>query len=804
MTNTSGSKTILAQVPSITLRNNQGKILGPFDLKKDLHRLGRNPEKADLVVPESNNWMMVSGCQASFTKEGNNYRIYDGDQVTPSSNRLFLNNSLITPKQGLLLQDGMEITIGTVMGNHIIITYSNPNSNQSLKPLGKTSISLKNKSVVIGRDPQANLPLDAPTVSRCHAIIDSNNKGQYILSDRSTNGVFVNGQKVTNQAILSNGSTIRIGPYTLILQGDNLRIADTGDNIRLHAKNLNRVVKDKNGKKITLLTDISVPIDPGQFVVIVGGSGAGKSTLMRTLLGLEPVDKGQVELNGEDLRKNFNIYRNLIGYVPQYDIVHPNLTVKEVLYYAAKLRLPPDINIEQEREKVLTQIELKERENTLVKNLSGGQLKRVSMGVELLADPKLFFLDEPTSGLDPGLDKKMMELLKNLSQEGRTIILVTHTTLNIHLCDRLVFLGKGGNLCYFGPPEEAITFFALNSHNFADIYVHLEDKNKVEEEAERFKNDANFYDKYISQHLVQLSTHNHQKSKPKKVKSFFLQQFSILSQRYFQLLLRDPLNIGISLITAPLGIVAMRIALSDTIPFNFADENDPTFATLSLKVLFVFTCAAIWVGLATSLQEIVKESKIYQRERLVNLGIWAYLGSKASILGILGFLQSLLIFLTIFICFKVPESNQLVWILGTEITIFLTLFSTIGLGIMVSAFVKNITQANSSLPLLLLPQIIFSGVLFKMTGIGKLLSWLMISRWSVGALGSLVDIPSMIPEAQPISPLNPNPVAITVDIPTEVYATDSSNLLINWGLLLLHSFIYWGITYILQKRKDIL
>ncbi|EAZ92363.1 ATP-binding cassette domain-containing protein [Crocosphaera chwakensis] len=804
MTNASGSKTVLAQIPSIILRNNQGEILGPFELTRDLHRLGRNAEKADLVVPESKTWMLVSGCQASFTTEGNDYRIYDGDQVKPSSNRLFSNNTLITPKEGLLLQDGMEITIGTVTGNHIIITYSNPSANQTLKPLKTTSISLKNKSVVIGRDTQANLRLDAPTVSRYHAIIDSNNQGKYILTDRSTNGVFVNGQKVTNQAILFNGSTIRIGPYTLILQGDDLLIADTGDNIRLDAKNLHRVVKDKQGKNITLLTDISLPIDPGQFVVIVGGSGAGKSTLMRTLLGLEPVNNGIVELNGEDLRKNFNIYRNLIGYVPQYDIVHSNLTVKEVLDYAAKLRLPFDINIEQEREKVLTQIELKERENTLVKNLSGGQLKRVSMGVELLADPKLFFLDEPTSGLDPGLDKKMMELLKTLSEEGRTIILVTHTTLNIHLCDRLVFLGKGGNLCYFGPPQEAITFFGLKSNNFANIYIHLEDKNKVEEESIRFKDDSNFYDKYITQHLVQVSTQTNQKSKPKKVNSSFLQQFSILSQRYGQLLLRDPLNIGLTLITAPLGIIAMRIALSDIIPFNLADDNDPSFATLSLKVLFVFTCAAIWVGLASSLQEIVKESKIYQRERLVNLGICAYLASKASILGILGFLQSLLISLTILICFKAPESNQFTWILGTEITLFLTLFSTIGLGIMVSAFVKNITQANSSLPLLLLPQIIFSGVLFKMTGIGKLFSWLMISRWSVGALGSLVDIPSMIPEAKPISPLNPAPVEVPVDIPTEVYAADSSNLLINWGLLLLHSFLYWGVTYILQKRKDIL
>ena len=133
----------------------------------------------------------------------------------------------------------------------------------------------------------------------------------------------------------------------------------------------------------------------------------------------------------------------------------------DVLYYASKLRLPPDLNCQEVIEKTLQQVELLERRNTLVRDLSGGQLKRVSIAVELLANPKLFFLDEPTSGLDPGLDKKMMELLEKLAKEGRTILLVTHATNNINLCDRLVFLGQGGNLCYFGSPGEALNFFSL-------------------------------------------------------------------------------------------------------------------------------------------------------------------------------------------------------------------------------------------------------------------------------------------------------------------------------------------------------
>jgi len=214
-------------------------------------------------------------------------------------------------------------------------------------------------------------------------------------------------------------------PYTLILQNDQLIIADRGENIRLDASNVVRTVKGKNKETIVLLNQISLPIEPGQLVALVGGSGAGKSTFMRTLLGIEPTTMGTVYLNGEDLRNNFNLYRNQIGYVPQKDIIHKDLKVEEALRYAARLRLPQDAEIEQIVEKTLTQIEMQEQRSVLVKDLSGGQLKRVSIGVELLVDPKLFFLDEPTSGLDPGLDKKMMQLLRKLADQGRTIVLVT-------------------------------------------------------------------------------------------------------------------------------------------------------------------------------------------------------------------------------------------------------------------------------------------------------------------------------------------------------------------------------------------
>ena len=357
-------------------------------------------------------------------------------------------------------------------------------------------------------------------------------------------------------------------------------------------------------------------------------------------------------------------------------------------------------------------------------------------------------------------------------------------------------MGKGGNLCYFGTPEKASHFFNLSNNDFADIYLQLETLKAVEKTRGKFQQSED-KNKYIDDRLYNKSSINNLQKSPEKVKRSFWQQLSILSQRYFKLLIRDPINLVLSLLTAPLGIVLIKLAIADKNPLIKPIENNLTTAPLALKVLFVFTCAAIWVGLASSLQEIIKEAKIYQRERLVNLGLGAYLSSKLAILGGLGLIQSLLISCTILICFKSPSPNLIPWFLGLQVTLFLTLLTTISLGIMVSACVKNITQANSSLPLLLLPQIIFAGVLFQMEGIGKIISWLMLSRWSVGAFGTLVDIGSMVP---PVSPLNP----VSVDIPLEVYQATCRNLGLNWGILLLHSLIYWVITCIVQKQKDIL
>jgi len=796
MTNKTGQTTLLSNNPYIEL-NNQGQII-TLPLTQDHHILGRDRLRADLVVPSD--WLVISSYHAIIGKVDDRYYIYDGDGHRASTNGLFLDRTRITPSEGHLLQNGIEIKIGLDPQNQILLKYLEPNNPVAIASLPKTrSISLQNKSVLLGRDPNANLELNASIVSRRHATIEPNGQGNYILRDYSTNGVFVNEVRVKNSIVITDGAVIKIGPFTLIRRGDNLEVFDPGNQIRLDADRLYRIVRDQRGKTRVLLNDLSFAIEPGQFVALVGGSGTGKSTLMRTLLGIDPTTKGKVYINGEDLRNNFNIYRTQIGYVPQDDIIHPELTVSEVLTYAAKLRLPPDINLKEVVEKTLEQIEMKERRNVFVSQLSGGQRKRVSIGVELLADPKLFFLDEPTSGLDPGLDKKMMQLLRKLANQGRTIILVTHATANIRICDRVVFLGRGGRLCYFGSSREALTFFSVNTGDFADIYNELETSDEnINEWVNNFRQ-SEYYRHYISNHLSIDNFKPPTNLPPKKQPPSFWQQLFILIQRYLKLIFRDPINLGLALLTAPIGIGLILFAVRDKNPF--IGDPEPTLAPLALRVLFVFTCACLWVGLSSSLQEIVKESAIYIRERLVNLGLFAYLSSKVIVLGLLAIFQTLLIAGVIILGFESPQPELIAWEIGVSITTFLTLISCMSMGLMISSIVKNASQANSALPLILLPQIIFSGVLFEMKGIASKFSWVMLSRWSVAAYGALVNVNEMVPEATKL------PDGSTIPLPfsgSDVYNLNWENLGLSWGVLCLHSLIYLGLTIWFQKQKDII
>ncbi|MEL6927076.1 MAG: ATP-binding cassette domain-containing protein [Cyanobacteria bacterium J06600_6] len=820
MNNNYSRETVITTVetePYLELDNQGAKKV--LRLGQGLNYLGRDPGWANLPTPSE--WNIISRKQATIEPEGKNFRIYDGDRHSqkPSGNGIFLNQSRINLTEGYILKSGEQLHIGQDPRQQITLTYYNPQQGEINIPnvRGIQLKGLQKWPVELGRSPNSTsaIELDAPTVSRLHATINPDGKGGYLLQDRSSNGTFVNGNRLEKSYQLQKEDTIQIGPYVLLFTGEALELTNANNQIRIDAHQLTFQVKDAKGKTLTILNNVYLVLEPGQLVAFVGGSGAGKSTLMKALLGIAPISSGSVYLNGDNLRKNWPVYRSQVGYVPQDDIIHRDLTVEEVLRCACQLRLPPDTNIEEVIGNTLDQIKLSHVKNTLVSSLSGGQRKRVSIGVELLADPKLFFLDEPTSGLDPGLDKEMMQLLREQADRGRTIALVTHATDNINICNRIAFMGLEGNLCYYGPPEEALSFFQRNGGHFedekfediADIYIELNKGKNKAAIAERVSYWSNVYAnspeyKSYIQNSLSPGKENQQAAKSTSTKTGIspLAQLSLLCKRYWKLVSRDRTSLYLTLLAGPITIALTGLPLRDKQPLSLSDTSSLTQASLALRLLFIFSCIAIWIGLSNAIREIVKEGAIYFRERLLNLGLLPYLTSKLVIRGGLALVQTILISLVVVLVFDVPQSELISWPLGFAITTFLTLIASTSLSLMLSAFVKTENEGNGILPLVMIPQIIFSGVLFTLDGWSGKLSWLMLSRWSIGAYGSLTDVNAMAPQ--------PNQV-LTADIlkelfqPSSVYEATWSNLGLNWGILIAHTLVYSAIALIVLRRKDI-
>ncbi|KIF05555.1 ABC transporter ATPase, partial [Streptomyces sp. RSD-27] len=313
----------------------------------------------------------------------------------------------------------------------------------------------------IGRDPANDLVIDNLVVSRRHAELRALADGTHEIVDLgSHNGTYLNGAPVT-RAVIAEGDIVGIGHSAFCLVGDQLQeYTDTGE-VSLDVQDL--AVTVDRGRK-TLMEGVSFPVGAKCLLAVVGPSGAGKSTLLGALTGLRPADTGSVLYDGRDLYRDYAELRSRIGLVPQDDILHAQLTVRRALGYAAELRFPQDTS-RAEREarvdEVIRELGLVQRADQPIHSLSGGQRKRVSVALELLTKPSLLFLDEPTSGLDPGMDRSVMNMLRGLADDGRTVIVVTHSVLSLDVCDRLLFLAPGGRVAYFGPPQEALGFFGF-------------------------------------------------------------------------------------------------------------------------------------------------------------------------------------------------------------------------------------------------------------------------------------------------------------------------------------------------------
>jgi ABC-type multidrug transport system ATPase subunit len=596
-------------------------------------------------------------------------------------------------------------------------------------------------SITIGRGPDSDVVIAHPMVSWKHArIARTGPRGEHTIEDLgSTNGTFVNGERVVQPSPLRPEDIIQIGTYRVVYSPEMIEAVDESGNLRLDALGLSKRV----GKGKSLLQDVTLAIQPREFVAIVGVSGAGKSTLLDALNGFRPATDGKVLVNNVNLYSSFDMYRTQLGYVPQKNIIHMELTVHEALDYSARLRLPADTTgTERKRrvEEVLKILNLAECRDRVIRNLSGGEQRRVSIGAELLAQPGLLFLDEATSGLDPGSERQMMQLLRGLVDQGHTVLLVTHATRNVLLCDQVVFLAKGGRLAYYGPPQEALSYFGVKE--FDDIYDKVQGEQNPEAWAEQYRQSEQ-YQRFVVSRLPQESSAARRSAPGSSIANpgaaltrvSGVRQFVILSRRNLNILWRDRFSMMLMLLMAP---------LIGSLFFSFWSRGifEPAGGDAMRAVICLFMVAIICflVGGLVSMREIVKEADIYARERMVTLKIVPYVFSKVWLAGLIALYSAGFFLLFMKLAGDWPTEA------GQVVAVYVTLVFALLAGMMTGLFISAVSPNPNVSPLLLLliiiPQVVFGGVMpVRYFGdAGQAIGQVTTTKWAFESLVTVSDM----------------------------------------------------------------
>ncbi|MER5484261.1 FHA domain-containing protein [Streptomyces sp. NPDC002812] len=612
-------------------------------------------------------------------------------------------------------------------------TFRRPTSVRPLAP---------QTAVRIGRAPDNDFVIDDLVVSRHHAELRARPDGRYEIADLgSHNGTYLNGARLTGAAAIGEGDIVGIGHSAFCLVGDQLQeYVDTGE-VSLDVQDL-RVAVD-NGRK-TLLDGVSFPVGATTLLAVVGPSGAGKSTLLGALTGLRPADHGTVLYDGRDLYRDYAELRSRIGLVPQDDILHAQLTVRRALAYAAELRFPQD-TAKAEREarvdEVIGELGLQQRADQPIHSLSGGQRKRVSVALELLTKPSLLFLDEPTSGLDPGMDRSVMNMLRGLADDGRTVIVVTHSVLNLSVCDRLLVLAPGGRIAYYGPPDEALGFFGFEQ--WPEAFEAFENERERDWAGEHRA--SPLHRRYVDvAGRVPLAGDGGRAAglapKPPPKAQSWGSQLSTLIRRYAAVLSADRTFL-IIMVALPFVMGAMARALA----------GSELTAETALNALFILCVGGVLTGAANAVRELVKERVIYQRERAVGLSRSAYLMSKVVVLGAITIGQAVVLTLVGLAGVKTnaPGGKGLFLPPLIEITFVVALLSVTAmvLGLLISALVSKEEVTMPLLVLLTIVQVVFCGSLLKLTGVPVIeqFAWFVPARWAMGAMAATIDLGAIVP-----------------------------------------------------------
>lgn len=612
----------------------------------------------------------------------------------------------------------------------------------------------------IGRALENELVVSDLQVSRNHAEFHATPDGRFEIRDLgSHNGTYVNGQPIAKggSQLLGPNDIVGVGHSTFRLVGDRLEeFVDTGD-VSFSARHLTVTVD--GGKQI--LKDVSFGVPEKSLIAVIGPSGSGKSTLLKALTGYRPANQGDVLYDNRNLYKQFAELRQRIGLVPQDDILHKELRVSTALKYAAKLRFPSDTSAqerEQRIDEVLRELKLDIHKDKKITALSGGQRKRVSVALELLTKPSLIFLDEPTSGLDPGMDRDVMQLLRGLADDGRTVLVVTHSVAELAICDKLLVMAPGGSVAYFGPPEEALNFFGYST--WADVFSAFENYRDYDW-AGRWKG-SQHYQMYAADIDAVAAQSVHmpppQAMRPPKPQGWGSQLWTLI-RRYASVIASDKGFLGLMVILpAVLGFVSTVIPTD----FGLAPPRPPSrFNSTAGTIMLILAVGMCFSGAANSVRELIKERVIYERERATGLSRSAYLMSKVIVLGVVTAIQGVIICAIGFAPRDLPAEG-LIMPPAVELCIMIIAlgFTSMMIGLVISSLVKTAEKTMPLLVMFAIVQVVFTGVLFQVFGSPGLeqVGWLMPSRWAIAGAGSTLDLSHLMPPWDREDPTNLDPL----------------------------------------------
>ena len=592
-------------------------------------------------------------------------------------------------------------------------------------------------SQTIGRANDNDIVIPDVLASRHHATLIPTRDGTEIVDNRSINGTFVNGNRI-ERALLAERDVVTIGNVDLLFAGGALvRQIEAATATGTGGLDVRAVTWTIEGNK-TLLDSISMSARPGTLTAIIGPSGAGKSTLARLIAGYTHPTSGTVSFEGHNIHAEYASLRSRIGMVPQDDVVHGQLTVRQALMYAAELRLPPDTSTEDRAAvvaEVLGELEMTQHIDTRVDKLSGGQRKRASVALELLTGPSLLILDEPTSGLDPALDRQVMTMLRDLADAGRVVLVVTHSLTYLDVCDSVVLLAPGGKTAFSGPPSEIGP--TMGTTNWADIFSAVAADPRG----------AN--DRYLALHGPPPTPPPVEQPSElgEPVHTSLRRQFSTIVRRQARLIVSDR-GYFIFLALLPFIMGVLSLAVPGTVGFGVPDPmgdapNEPG------QILVLLNVGAIFMGTALTIRDLIGERAIFRREQAVGLSTTAYLLAKVCVYTLFAIVQSAVVILIVLWGKGAPEQAVALGSPGVElfVTIAATCVASANLGLLLSAIAKSNEQIMPLLVVAIMSQLVFSGGMIPVTNrlVLDQLSWLTPARWGFAASASTVDLVRLVP-----------------------------------------------------------